>query len=53
MCEITPNDDVISMLSRTDKSESHLLTLQALFIKEIAPVLNTKDEFRNRTVYKF
>ena len=26
------------------------LTLEALFIKEIAPVLNTKDEYRSRTL---
>ena len=49
-CDVTPNNDLISILSRTDKGESRLLTLEALFIKDIAPVLNTKDEFRSRTL---
>ena len=49
-CNVTPNNDVISVLSRTHKGESRLLTLEALFIKEIIPVINTKDEFKSRTL---
>ena len=49
-CAITPTHDVISILGSMDRGEGRLLTLEALFIKEIAPVLNTKDEYRSRTL---
>ena len=49
-CTITPTDDMISILGRMDRGDGRLLTLEALFIKEIAPVLNTKDEYRSRTL---
>ena len=32
------------------KWKGTLLSVGALFIKEIAPVLNTKDEYRSRTL---
>ena len=38
----------VKILDSTIKSISHLETLEALYIREIKPVLNTKDEFRNR-----
>ena len=47
-CTITPTDDMISILGKMDRG--HLLAHEALFIKEIAPVLNTKDEYRSRTL---
>ena len=46
----TPTDDIITILGRVHKGDGRLLTLEALFIKEIAPVFNTKDEFRSRTL---
>ena len=49
-CAITPTDDIISVLGRMDRGDGRLLTLEALFIKEINPVLNTKDEYRSRTL---
>ena len=49
-CSITPDNNLISVLGRSFKGESRLLTLEALFIKEFAPVLNTKDEYRSRTL---
>ena len=49
-CTITPPVDMISILGRMDRGDGRLLTLEALFIKEIAPVLNTKDEYRSRTL---
>ena len=33
-----------------EKREGRLPTLEALFIKEIVPVLNKKDEYRGRTL---
>ena len=49
-CAITPTDDNVSILGRMDKGDGRLLTLEALYIKEIGPVLNTKDEYRSRTL---
>ena len=45
-CQITPSFDLVSILGRA-KGEK-LLTLEALFITEIRPELNTKDEYRSR-----
>ena len=49
-CAVTPTDDVISIIGSTSRSDARLLTLEALYIKELAPVLNTKDEYRSRTL---
>ena len=49
-CNITPTNDMISILGRMDRGDGRLLTFETLFIKEIAPVLNTKDEYRSRTL---
>ena len=43
-CAVTPTDKIVSFLGRTSGGDSRLLTLEALFIKELAPVLNTKDK---------
>ena len=45
-CDVTPSFDVVSILGRARGEK--LLTLEALFISEIKPSLNTKDEFRSR-----
>ena len=42
-------NDIISILGNS-KSLVRLLTLEALFIEQIKPVLNSKDEFRSRTL---
>ena len=47
LCSITPKEEII--LGRKDRTE-RLSTLQALSIKDIAPVLNTKDGFRSKTL---
>ena len=49
-CEITPSNNIVSILGKMDRGDGRLLTLEALFIKEIAPELNTKDEYRSRTL---
>ena len=46
--EITIND--VNVLAQSSKSESHLMTLEALHIKNIQPSLNTKDEYKSRTL---
>jgi hypothetical protein len=40
----------VKVIASTYKSLSYLMTLEALFIKEIKPCLNTKDEFRSRAL---
>ena len=43
------SDDSISILAKANRY-SKLLTLEALFINELKPDLNTKDEYRSRTL---
>ena len=45
-CGVIPSFDVVDILGRARGDK--LLTLEALFISEIKPTLNTKDEFRSR-----
>ena len=40
-------DDVDSLL-QTARGESHLLKLEALYIQELKPQINIKDEYKNR-----
>ena len=47
-CQSRINEQCVSILASTHKGESSLLTLDALWIREIRPTLNTKDEFRSR-----
>ena len=42
--------DNFKILKRTHKDIFHLACYEALFIREHAPNLNKKDEFRNRTL---
>ena len=48
-CKVTPDENMISILGKAT-SLPRLLTLETLFIKEINPSLNTKDEYRSRTL---
>ena len=45
-CSILPHDDMVTILGRARGEK--LLTLEALFISEIRPSINTKDEFKSR-----
>ena len=49
-CEATVTEDCVVILAGTQKTEEHLMTLEALFIKELGPTINTKDEYRQRTL---
>ena len=50
ICNIHNSDDnIVSILDRSN-SLPRLLTLEALYIKEIKPYLNTKDEYRSRAL---
>ena len=47
-CGVNFDHDCVSILASVGKSEKHLMTLEALFIREFRPTLNTKDEYRRR-----
>ena len=49
-CDITLSEDDVDILQQTSRGESHLLTLEALHIQELKPEINTKDEYRSRTL---
>lgn len=42
------NQEDMRILHRTTRSREFLETLEALYIREIGPTLNTKDEYRSR-----
>ena len=47
-CQVHLEIDRVEILASTQKSEKHLLTLEALFIREVRPSLNSKDEYKSR-----
>ena len=47
-CNISPSFEMVKILGK-QKFEK-LLTLEALFISQIKPALNTKDEFKSRNL---
>ena len=49
-CASTLSDENIEILKSTSRGEAYLLTLEALWIKELKPEINTKDEYRSRTL---
>ena len=49
-CGTKSTEEDITILGATSKGEITLLTLEALWIKEVKPELNTKDEYRSRTL---
>ena len=49
-CGTDLNLDCLEVLKSSSRGEPHLLTLEALFIEEMKPAINTKDEYRSRTL---
>ena len=49
-CSTDLSEEHITILGNTSKGEITLLTLEALWIRDLKPQLNTKDEFRSRTL---
>ena len=47
-CKVYMDDCQIKILASSSKSETYLQTLEALYIRELKPKINTKDEFRGR-----
>ena len=38
----------MSILCATQKGETHLFTLEALWIRQVRPEINVKDEYKSR-----
>ena len=47
---ITLEDNCKILAASMRDSENYLLTLEALWIDELKPALNTKDEFRSKVL---
>ena len=49
-CHVTIKEEDVEILQSTSKGDAYLLTLEALHIQELKPTINTKDEYRSRTL---
>ena len=49
-CDTKMTEENITILSSTSKGEVTHLTLEALWIRELRPAINTRDEYRSRTL---
>jgi len=49
-CEATLTEDDVKILASTSRGENYLMTLEALWIRDLKPSINTKDEYRSRTL---
>ena len=49
-CNTAISMEATTILASTSRNEAYRLTLEALFIEERKPQINTKDEFRSRTL---
>ena len=49
-CNTSITEEHIDILESTSRGEGYLLTLEALFIQELEPKINTKDEWCSRTL---
>ena len=47
-CGVDISMEDVQFLKASTRGEQHLLTLEALFIEETKPSINTKDEFKQR-----
>ena len=50
VCDGSFTGDDVTILGSNCKGEKYLLTLEALFQNDIKPSLNTKDEYKSRTL---
>ena len=49
-CDFEFTSDNVTIFGSTARGEKYLLTLEALFQYEIKPSLNTKEEYKSRTL---
>ena len=47
-CKSTINCADTEILAATQRSQAFLMTLESIWIRELAPAINTKDEYRSR-----
>ena len=47
-CQTNLKEENVDILKSTARGEANLLTLEALFIRELKPTINTRDEYRSR-----
>ena len=47
-CGVKLSEEDIEILGSNNKSQNHLLTLEALFLRRINPPLNTKEEYKRK-----
>ena len=53
-CQNSISMEGVTILAASSRSTNHLMTLEALFIDQLRPQLNTKDEYKSGTlVVKF
>ena len=48
LCKVKLGEKDIEILAQATRGESYLMTLEALWIKEERPKLNTRDEYKQR-----
>ena len=49
-CDLELTMDDVTILCSTSKSMYYLMTMEALFIEQFKPTINTKDEYRSRAL---
>ena len=49
-CSVDMSFEYMEVVKSSARGEGHLLTMEALFIEELKPTMNTKDEYRSRTL---
>ena len=49
-CKTKVDENNVEVLASTARGEGYLMTLEALWIRELNPGINTKDEYRGRTL---
>ena len=49
-CGTSPTAEDVDILGSTSRGVEYLMTLEALWIKELGPEINTKDEYRSKTL---
>ena len=50
LCRRKLKDCHVEILAQSTRGEAYLLTLEALWIKELRPAINTRDEYKSRTL---
>ena len=50
-CQHKLTMDDVAIFAPKSKSADHLMTLEALFIEQLHPELNTKDEYKSRSLF--